>query len=479
MNVSIPLGGRVSGTRLAKLLGDWRRSGSRHGASDLAAAVRLCVLDGRLLTGTRLPAEREVAESLGVSRTLIGAALDRLRAEGLVASRQGAGSWITAPEAEEFEPARANLDLIDLTRASPPAVPGLLAAMDSVRNTLTPELLDTGHLVRGLPILRERIARRYTERGLPTDPDQIVITNGAQNAFAIVLRALTSPGDRVLLEQPCYPNTPEAIRAASILPVVVAVDPEAGWDVDGIEAALRQAGPRLAYFVVDFHNPTGLRMPATQREHLAAVLANTRTLAVVDETVAELGLDEDTEEPVPPLGAFAGDWAITIGSAAKSHWGGLRLGWLRASEELVGRILSARHSLDLGSPVFEQLVLAELLATDHILPRRRAVIRPRRDALVAAVREHCPEWTFRIPGGGLSLWCGLPEPMSTRLSVAAVNHGVRIVPGARFGVHGGLERWLRLPYTQEAERLDEAVRRLGLAASTLRPAPQATESTVT
>ncbi|ASR33911.1 GntR family transcriptional regulator [Prauserella marina] len=463
---------------MAELLGDWRRNGSRQGAGDLAAAVRLCVLDGRLLPGTRLPAEREVAESLGVSRTLIGSALDRLRSEGLVASRQGAGSWITAPEAEAFEPAGADLDLIDLTRAAPPAVPGLLGAMDAARSTLTPELLDTGYLVRGLPILRERIARRYTERGLPTDPDQIVVTGGAQNAFAIVLRALTSPGDRVLLEQPCYPNTPEAIRAASILPVVVAVDPEVGWDVTGIEAALRQAGPRLAYFVVDFHNPTGLRMPVEQREHLAAVLANTRTLAVVDETVAELGLEEDGE-PVPPLAAFAGDWAITIGSAAKSHWGGLRLGWLRASEELVGRIVSARHSLDLGSPVFEQLVLAELLAADHILSRRRAVIRPRRDALVAAVREHCPEWTFRIPEGGLSLWCKLPEPMSTRLSVAAVNHGVRIVPGARFGVHGGLERWLRLPYTQEADRLDEAVRRLGLAASALRPAPRVTESTVT
>ncbi|WP_206077791.1 MocR-like transcription factor YczR [Prauserella endophytica] len=478
MNGQFPLGGRISGGRLATTLGDWRQSGSRRGAADLASAIELQVLDGRLPVGTRLPAERELADALGVSRTLVGAALDRLREHGLVASRQGAGSWITFPQGGRglrLAPTD-RLDLIDLSHASPPAVPALPPAFDAVRGVFAAELLDHGYHVRGLPVLRERIADRYTARGLPTSPEQVLITNGAQHALALVLRALVGPGDRVLLEQPCYPNTAGAIRAAHALSVPVAVDPHDGWDVPGIDAALRQAAPRLACLAVDFQNPTGHLLGAEDRERLGAALARARTPAVVDETLAELDL-RDGAEPVPPLAAFARDWAITVGSAAKSYWGGLRLGWIRAQEDLIDRLAAARCTLDLGSPVLEQLALAELLADpEPALRARRTEIRGMRDALVAAMREHCPEWTFRVPDGGLSLWCRLPEPMSTRLSVAAANHGVLVAEGARFGVHGGLERWLRLPFSLPPGRLREAVRRLGVAAASVLSAAPAIET---
>ncbi|MEU6641204.1 PLP-dependent aminotransferase family protein [Saccharomonospora sp. NPDC046836] len=451
------------------MLGDWRHNGAKRGASDLAAAVELQVRDGRLPAGTRLPAERELADALGVSRTLVGGALDRLRERGLVASRQGAGSWVTPPAAGATPPSDAGRRPDrDLAQASPPAVPGLLDAVDAVRPRLAAELLEHGYSAQGLPVLRERIAQRYTARGLPTSPAQVLVTNGAQHAFALVLRALTAPGDRVLVEQPSYPNTPVAIRAANAQPVPVAVDPDDGWDLPGVEAALRQAAPRLAHFTVDFQNPTGQLLDADGRERLGAALARARTPAVVDETMAELDLRPDPE-PVVPLAAFAGEWAITVGSAAKSYWGGLRLGWIRASEELVDRLVSARCSLDLGSPVLEQLVLAELLADpEPLLFRRRAEVRVMRDAVVAALGEHCPDWTFRVPDGGLSLWCRLPEPMSTRLSVAAANHGVQVAPASRFGVHGGLERWLRVPFSLLPDRSHEAVRRLGLAAASVR-----------
>src|SRR5215470_16444192 len=123
MTSPVPLGSRVSGQRLAVLLGEWRRRGSRQGAADLAAAVELHVLDGQLPIGTRLPAERELADSLGVSRTLIGAALDRLREDGLVASRRGAGSWISGAGRRAHEPVLRERDgVLDLARAAPPAL---------------------------------------------------------------------------------------------------------------------------------------------------------------------------------------------------------------------------------------------------------------------------------------------------------------------------------------------------------------------
>ncbi|MEU8640261.1 PLP-dependent aminotransferase family protein [Amycolatopsis sp. NPDC048633] len=481
MEPVIPVGGRISGPRLAVMLGSWRQGGSRQGAVDLAAAIELQVLDGQLPLGTRLPAERELADALGASRTLIGAALDRLRESGFVASRRGAGSWIAAPGRRRRGPlAPAGAGSIDLTHASSPAIPGTAAAVDTARVRLADYLGDHGYQERGLLGLREKIAQRYTERGLPTTPSQVMVTNGAHHAFVLVLRMLAGPGDRVLVEQPTYPNALEAIRAAHAIPVPVALDPAGprGWDIAGVDAALRQANPRFAYLVVDFQNPTGLRMDAEGRARLGTVLTRARTPVVVDETLVELDLEGDPLHGPPPLAAFAGDLAICVGSASKTHWGGLRLGWIRASEDLLGRLVSARYAVDLGSPVFEQIVLTELLADEAALARRREELRGYRDALAGAVHRYLPDWTFTLPKGGLSLWCRMPEPVSSRLAVAAASHGVQVAPGSRFGVHGGLERWIRLPFSLPPDKIDEAVRRLSAAAASVSGTPASLDAPI-
>jgi DNA-binding transcriptional MocR family regulator len=455
--------GRLSARRLAELLGDWRAPGVRSAANDLAAGIRLLVLDGRLPSGTGLPAERELADALGASRTMVGAALRRLRADGLVASRQGSGSWITIPGTVIPVDPPPGADLIDMARAAPGAIAGTGAALDRVRGPMADMVRGHGYSEQGLPGLREQIAERYAARGLPTDPEQIVVTSGAHHAFVLVLRMLAGPGDRVLVEQPTYPNALDAIRAAGAIPVPVPLADD-GWPMGDLEAALRQTAPRLAYLIVDFQNPTGLRMDAASRRELATALRRARTTAVIDETLVDLDLDLDDDADVPPVATFAGDRAITIGSASKSHWGGLRLGWIRASHDQVHQLLAARNGLDLGSAVLDQLLLAELLRTSETALRARRIELARgRDVLAAAITEHLPGWTFRVPSGGLGLWCRLPTPASTRLAVAARDFGVRVVPGPRFGVHG-LERWLRLPYSLPQDELCEAVRRLAAAA---------------
>ena len=453
---------------MAQWLGAWRRHGSRRGSADLAAGIRLLVLDGRLPAGTALPAERELAAVLGVSRTMVAAAWEVLRAEGFVTSRRGAGSWTALPAsavaARPVDPFDAG-DMIDFARAVPAAVPGIDAAVDAARSRLAAELAGHGYYELGLPELRARIADRFTTRGLATTPDEVLVTNGSQHVLALALRALVGPGDRVLIEQPTYPNSIDAIRGAHAIPVPVPMTDD-GWDVDGIEVALRQVAPRLAYLIVDFQNPTGFRLDTEGRDRLGAALRRTRTPVVIDETSVDLDLDGDPADGPPPFAAFAPDWVIVAGSAGKSYWGGLRLGWVRASAELVNRLGVARRGIDLGSPVFEQLVLDELLADPEPLFRgRRAELAGRRDVLIEALGRHCPEWTFRRPAGGLSLWCRLPAPMSTRLAAIAANFGLWVVPASRFSVQGGLEGWLRLPFTQPAEVLEEGVRRLSLAAA--------------
>lgn len=442
----------------------------------------MLVLDGRLPAGTRLPAEREMAEVLPVSRTMITAALDQLRAEGLVASRRGAGSWISLPTGMLGIVPDSRLTgkgMVDFARAAPPALPGVPAAFDQVRRYLPDYLADHGYYEHGVLELRERIAARYAARGLPTTPDQIVITSGAQHALALTLRLLTGPGDRVLVEQPSYPNALDAIKAVSAIPVPVALT-DTGWDLPGIAAALRQAAPRMAYVVIDFHNPTAHRLDAEGRAELADIARRARTPLVVDETMVELDLEGDPLDGPPPLASFAEDVVVTLGSASKSHWGGLRIGWIRATPEVVHRLVSTRPALDLGSAVVEQLVLAELLADpEPALRQRRTQLAAQRDVLMEGLREHCPTWRFRKPEGGLGVWCELDAPVSTRIAVVAQNHGIRLAPGSRFGAHGGFERWLRLPFVQPADVLRDVTRRLGLVAASVAGTGVANEEDIT
>lgn len=461
MTFDVVQGGRISARRLVELLGMWREPGSRHPGADLADAIKLLAREGRLPAGTRLPAERELADALTVSRNLVTTALDYLREEGVIASRQGSGSWIAALDRPvPFDPPESQ-GVIDLARASAEAVPAVANAVAEAARRLPALLSGHGYHPHGLPELREAIAARYRTRGLPTTAEQIVVTNGSHHAFALVLRLFVHPGDRVLVEQPTYPNALDAIRATHARPVAVPIT-EDGWCLDGIEAALRQSAPRLCYFVPEFQNPTGHRMSTAERTALGDALRRSRTMAVADETMVELDLDGDPVGGPPPLATFAPDRVITIGSVSKSHWGGLRIGWVRAPIDLSDRVLSGRSAIDLGTPVFEQLVVTELFADpESVLAQRREMLAQRRDVLLGLLAEHCPLWTYRRPAGGLGVWCELDEPIATRLAVAAESHGLRIVPGSRFAVDGSWERWLRVPFTLPPDRLTDAVTRLG------------------
>lgn len=471
---------RSIGTRsLVRQLGAWR--GADHTGEvayrRLAAGLRLLILDGRLPLDVRLPGERELAGALGVSRTTVSAAFAVLREEGYLASRHGSGSRTRVPlgPGGTTDGPRASVDaagLIDLRIAALPAGEAVHAAYAQALRLLPAHLPGHGYQPVGLPALRAVIAERYARRGLPTTLDEILVTNGAQHALALVLRRLAGPGDRVVIDHPTYPHAIDAIRRASGLPVPVALA-ATSWDADGLAAAFRQTGPRLAYLVADCHNPTGACMTAATRERVAAVAAQTRTPIVADETLADLWLDAP---PPPPLAAFAAaDAVVTLGSMAKSHWGGLRVGWIRADAQTVAGLAAARASLDLGTPILEQLAAAVLLAgDDEALEARRVALRAGRDHLLALLATHLPDWRTTSPPGGASLWAELPVECSSALAVAGERHGVGLTAGPRFGVEGAFERFVRLPFTLPDAELTVAVERLSRAYAQLRVGPRAT-----
>jgi len=457
---------RIGPRELTRLLGSWPTSGQAAYVA-LAARVRLLVLDGRLPVGVRLPPERELAAALGISRTTISAAYDLLRTSGHAASRQGSGTWTALPatgtDVPTWAPEPAPAGVLDLAHAGPPAPPQLHAAYAAALDDLPRLLPGTGYDYHGLPALRLRLAERFTERGLPTSPEQVLITSGALQAVRLALTLVVDPGDRVLVEQPGYPNAMDVVTdlGGRLVPVPMSFGQNAGsaaWDLDGIDAAVRQTAPRAAYLIPDFQNPTGALMSAADRGRVASLMQRSRTLVVVDETLVELGLDGVEARPFASFGPFADAGAVTVGSASKVFWGGLRVGWLRSDAATVARLAALRSRQDLSSPVLEQLACAHLMdALDAVRAHRVEQLRSQRDALVDLLRRHLPAWRFAVPSGGQVLWCSLPGPWAAAVCDAAAERGLRLTPGSRFAADGTLESWLRLPFTRPVPELGQAV----------------------
>jgi DNA-binding transcriptional MocR family regulator len=481
---------------LESLLGEWRGDAPHYAA--LSDRIRLLVLDGRIPIDTRLPAERDLASRLSLSRTTVTAAYRELRDAGFVDSVRGSGSVsrLPGPVLAAAPPIDGD-GMLDFTKAALPAAASLPAAARAAAEELPHFLPDSGYDPVGLPHLREAIAARYRERGLPTEPGQILVTVGAQQAIALVARTFLGRGDRALVEMPTYPHATESLRLAGarLVPVTVTAPvretgssssaagpyPAAvagdGWDADAIEHTIRRANPALAYLIPDFHNPTGASMSPETRERVLAAAAAQGTIVIGDETTADLDIDRPGEyRPLPTYRATRDGDApiILIGSASKSLWGGLRIGWIRADRPLIRKLIAAKPATDLGTPMIEQLVVARMLPQmASILEERRIQLRAGRETVRRLLGETFPDWTVPDQHGGLAAWVGIGAPVSSALALGARNHGLLIAAGPRFGLDGAFERFLRIPITYTENETARAVAALShaWASSLSQPVP--------
>src|SRR5215475_2383690 len=415
----------IRGSQLVRLLGPWQPIGGRRSAPDylaLAEALRGLVTDGRLALDVRLPAERELAEALGISRTTVTGAYNLLRASGHLDSRRGAGSWTRLPGGARVGQSGwwtplTTPDLIDFATAALAAPPEMAQAAADAVAALPRYLPGAGYHPTGLPELRAAVAEGYRARGVPTTPEQIMVTNGVAD----------------------------------------------GWDTELVLGALRQTGARVAYLIPEFQNPTGHLMSEDLRAKLPTVAHASGTDLIIDESFVDLRLD-GAPMPTPVAAYDRHARVLSIGGMTKPYWGGLRIGWIRAAEPIVQRLAAVRVGMDMSGPVLDQLVAVELLGrAAEIVAARRVQLREQRDALVAAVRRELPGMQFRLPAGGVTLWVELDAPISSALSRAAEAFGVRLAPGPKFGVDGTLERFLRLPYALPPAMLTEAVSRIAAA----------------
>lgn len=405
-------------------------------AAQIAAALREAVRGGRIAPGHRLPATRDLALDLGVSRGVVVEAYEQLVAEGFLISRVGSGTQVA--------PAVARLSRQPAEQAAEPGLPYYgyratspelgrfprerwLACLRHALNTLPSDALDYGD-PGGVPDLREELAG-YLRRVRAADvaPENVVVVGGVAHALSLLLHVLAEragAGPALAVEDPASHRQTPLLRRAGARLLPVPVDGE-GLDV----AALRERRPSAVLVTPAHQYPTGVVLSPGRRVELVEWAQATGALVLEDDYDAEFRFDRD---PVGCLQGLAPGHVALAGSVSKALAPGLRLGWLAAPAGLAAAVRRARTELDLGSPVIEQYALAHFLRTggyDKHLRQMRREYRRRRDALVGALAEHLPEVRVRGIEAGLHAYLDLPDGWDEeRVAALATGQGMTAEP---------------------------------------------------
>jgi DNA-binding transcriptional MocR family regulator len=434
-----------------------------------------------LLPGTKLPPERVLAAQLGVGRTTVSAAYELLERRGLVDRRQGRGTHVTGGDGTAVGLRAADLttslqrnvifrrltegspDAIDLLGSSAPPAPAIRQALVTAAGAIDLEELmrDHGYYPLGYPPLRRAVAAHLSARGLPTTQQQVLITGGAQQAISLLAAYYVNPGSVVVVEDPTFPGAVDAFRTAGgrILSVP---SYGAGADIELIAATISENTVRAVYLMPTFHNPAGTVMPEAARRELGRFGRATEVPIIEDDTLAELALGCD---PPASLAAYGRDaHIVSIGSLSKLFWAGLRVGWIRASRSAIAQLGQLKAVADLGSSLVSQAIAVSMLGdAERIGELRRAELAERLAHLEQLLHGMLPDWRWRRPKGGLSIWARLPAGSATELAQVAARRGVLIAPGPLMSPTGRFDEFIRLPFDHEPAVLDEGVRRLATA----------------
>jgi len=363
--------------------------------------------------------------------------------------------------------------------ASRPEVVSLAGGMPFVQALPTDDVLDVVREVldehgsaalqygggQGDPGLREQLARLMAAEGIEGDPDDIVITTGAQQALDLIGKIFIDPGDLIAVEAPAYVGALTAFGAYEPRYLQVEIDGD-GMLVDQLEQALvRGERPKFVYTCPNFGNPSGGTLSYDRRQQLVSLCRETG-IPIIEDNPYGLLLFEG--EPLPSLRTLDPDNVIYLGTVSKVFSPGVRVGWALAEQSVVQRLVLAKEAADLCGSSFTMLVTERYFADEERWRSNLASLvetyRSRCHAMLEAIDEHFPDgamWTR--PAGGFYVWVTLPEWFDTRaMLAAAVERRVAYVPGTAFYPDGRGGNQMRLAFCYPSEdRIREGISRLG------------------
>jgi 2-aminoadipate transaminase len=413
------------------------------------------IRSGELARGERLPATRELAGQLGLNRTTISAAYEMLEAEGLVAGQVGRGSFVTGA------PVAAGVDwstLLERTEAPPTGLSGFgnsmvsfvmsrpsraLFPLDEFRATCATVLKrdDLADILQlgspsGFEPLRRHLLDGARKQGLAGANDDLIITNGCQQALDLIGRVLLRPGDAVAVEDPIYPGLKNLLSGmgARLIGIPVGAD---GIELAQLERTLEREKPRFLVVTSNFQNPTGATMPLAARLGLLEAASAAGVPIVENDAYGELRYSGDALPAIKELDHGAG--TVLLRSFSKVSFPGLRVGWAVGPKLLVDRLRQAKEAADLHTDQLSQAVLLEFAESGRLEAHRARVLQAGAERLAAtldACRQYLPAGTrWTRPEGGMNVWVRLPEPLdASELLSRAQKEGVAYLPGRYFAV---------------------------------------------
>ena len=318
---------------------------------------------------------------------------------------------------------------------------------------------------QGCKGLLEYLAAQGRKYGVPSLPENILITNGSQQALDLIGRVFIDPGDKILTESPTYLGAIQAWRVYGPEFVTVPIDDD-GMEVEAAAELLKREKVKFIYVLPNFHNPGGTTMPLERRERLVRLAAANGAFIVEDDPYGELRFEG---EDIPPIVSLHKENVIYLSTFSKTLAPGIRLGWISGPSAIVGRLGQAKQGTDLHTGTFVQYLAYDIcergLLRSHVR-KIRAEYHRRRDVMLEAMQEHFPEGvTWTRPQGGLFLWVRLPEDADTdTLFHVALEEKVAFVPGNVFYPNGGGQNTMRLNFScMQPPQIREGIARLGRA----------------
>lgn len=435
--------------------------------------------------GERLPATRELAGQLGLNRTTISAAYELLESEGLITGQVGRGSFVTASTADTA----ASLDwstLLGHGEGSAASHSGagravISFAMSRPSRALFPlgefrascatvlaredlaDILQLGS-PSGYEPLRRYLLEDARRQGAASPGDDLLVTNGCQQALDLIGRVLLRPGDTVAVEEPIYTGLKSLLGGMGAQLVGIPVGPE-GMEVAHLERVLERERPRFLVVTSNFQNPTGATLPLASRRALLEAARAARVPVIENDAYGELRYRGNPLPSLKQLDEHGG--TVLLRSFSKVSFPGLRVGWALGPKPLMDRLRHAKESSDLHTDQLSQAVLLDFAESGRLEAHRTRVLQAgaeRLEATLEACRQYLPAGThWTRPQGGMNVWVKLPSPLdAAELLPRAQREGVAYLPGRYFAVSRLDPGSLRLSFAGVApEQIREGLAILG------------------